>query len=415
MASAWLRERQVRKRRLAILLPVVIAGCLTQAAWMYWAGQHQYHEWPIAGYQEHYLAQLRLKNANAPDLGFATGTDILARPIHSADDIVAALVGLFTHKEMAPAWYAPGTLIPLACLLLGLAYSFRGGGGLLEWYFIVYQGIFLVWPWDFERRFFLPVAPLAFLYLWRGALYLYRLARRLPGLMGAAGVTLAFGGGIATFASGRRVEHPQMQLCLIGWLLVAVVSLALLWIGRERMERVARLLRVQIQFGARPVRLWQTVAVAAVGLICILGVRSQVQIGRANLDSDLTKDDFSYPDIEAAEWIKAHTAASAVIMARKDDIVYHYSHHRVIWFPPSHDVDMLMDGIQRHHVKYVVVHYGNDTYWRPPADECFTALARAYPASFHLVHRGPHNSVFEVSQFDSVKALQALAGIVNRP
>jgi hypothetical protein len=112
---------------------------------------------------------------------------------------------------------------------------------------------------------------------------------------------------------------------------------------------------------------------------------------------DLTQDDFNYPDIEAAEWIKAHTAPSSVVMARKDDMVYHYSHRRVIWFPPSHNTAMLMGGIRRYHVQYVVIHYGNDTYWKPSAQECFDSLSHAYPGSFRLVHEGPHNSVYEVS------------------
>jgi hypothetical protein len=48
-------------------------------------------------------------------------------------------------------------------MVLGLGYSFRKtGGGLLEWYFVSYEAMFLFWPWDFELRFALPVAPLAF-------------------------------------------------------------------------------------------------------------------------------------------------------------------------------------------------------------------------------------------------------------
>jgi len=119
-------------------------------------------------------------------------------------------------------------------------------------------------------------------------------------------------------------------------------------------------------------------------------------IGVANLDTDVSKDDFNYPEIEAAQWIKVHSTPSSVVMARKDDMVYHYSQRRVIWFPPTREAALLMDGIYRYHVQYVVVHYGEDTYWRPPAQACFEALSRAYPGSFRLAHAGYHNSVFEV-------------------
>jgi hypothetical protein len=79
-------------------------------------------------------------------------------------------------------------------------------------------------------------------------------------------------------------------------------------------------------------------------------------------------------------------------------MVYHYSQRRVIWFPASRDAGMLMDGIRRFHIQYLVVHSGNDTYWRPSAQECFEQLSLAYPGAFKLAHAGPHNSVFEVSE-----------------
>ena len=130
---------------------------------MHWAAKHEFAEWPIHGYQEHYLAQLRIKNGNNPEQGLATWRDVVWRPVNNADDIAASLVGLFARKQMAPAWHSPGTIIPLGLLLLGLGSSFRkSGGGLLEWYFVTYEGMFV---FDFELRFVLPVAPLAFLYI----------------------------------------------------------------------------------------------------------------------------------------------------------------------------------------------------------------------------------------------------------
>ncbi len=90
-------------------------------------------------------------------------------------------------------------------------------------------------------------------------------------------------------------------------------------------------------------------------------------------------------------------------MARKDDMVYHYSQRRVVWFPPSRDAAVLMDGIRRWHVQYVVVHYGDDTYWQPSAADCFSALVHAYPESFRLVHTGYHSDIFRVVLSDAVR------------
>jgi hypothetical protein len=53
--------------------------------------------------------------------------------------------------------------------------------------------------------------------------------------------------------------------------------------------------------------------------------------------------------------------------------------------------------ISRYHVQYVIVHYGNDTYWKPSAQDCFETLRLAYPGGFHIGRAGPHTSGFEVS------------------
>ncbi len=398
IAVSCLKDWTAGRRHLKIFLPTVILAAAPEMGWMSWAAKHQFHEWTLPGYQEHYVAQLRLKNDNEPELGLATWKDVLVRPIAMADDTAAAMIGLFTHKQMAPAWYSPGTVLPLLLIVLGLAHSiWRTGGGLLEWYFICYQMMFLFWPWDFELRFLFPVAPLAFLYAWRAIRLAWALARKRPELLGRCGVAIGMTGCLSSILWGRDVLHPQMRWCVAVWVLVTGVSLGLLWFGPNPMGRLASFMRSPISLAGRTRGVGQWLLAAAVGLVFVTGVGSQLRIGAANLDTDLSKDDFNYPEIEAAQWIKAHSEPSTVVMARKDDMVYHYSQRRVIWFPASRDAATLMDGIRRYHVRYIVVHYGNDTYWRPPAAECFESLHKAYPGSFRRVHVGPHNSVFEVS------------------
>ena len=156
-------------------------GLVTELAWLFWAEQHPVSIWPVHGFQESYVSQLKLKNGNIPELGTATWQDLLKRPLENEDDMATSMVTLFAHKQIAPAWYSPATVIPLALLLIGLAYSIRRtGGGITEWYFVGYQFLFLFWPWKFELRFQLPVAPLAALYMWRGGVVLWRRARSMP-------------------------------------------------------------------------------------------------------------------------------------------------------------------------------------------------------------------------------------------
>ena len=398
MISAF-REREAVKRRIRIFLPLAAVGLLVQGAWMYWAAKHQFAEWPIHGYQENYLAQLKLKSGNDPELGMATWRDAVSRPVYNADDRAAALVGLLTRKQMAPAWYSPGTLIPLGLLLLGLGYSFwRNGGDLLEWYFVSYEGMFLFWPWDFELRFILPVVPLACLYMWRGGALLWGLAREKTRRLGLSLLGVAAYGFLGSIAWGRHVEYPSMRSCVTLWGLVGLAAIGLCHGGPNLVQRLSHWLNRTVSVPGKSLPLRQALGTGVLAVLVALGVAMQVKIGLANYHFDL-KADGTYPDIEAAEWIRSHSGQTAVVMARKEDLVFHYGQRKVVWFPPSSDPKILMEGIRKYHVRYVVVDE-EDTYWRPGAWECFKELSRAYPGEFQLVHQGPHNRVFFVEGTD---------------
>jgi len=397
LGVSCLMNWQTGRRRLRIFLPVLALGMIAQVGWMLWASHHQYYEWPLPGYQENYVAQLKLKNVNEPELGLASIRDVVMRPVANGDDMAAALFGLYTHKEMAPAWYSPGTILPLLLVTIGLVASFLNkGGGPLEWYFLSYQAMFLFWPWDYERRFFLPVAPLAFMYAWRGGEALWKLAYKRSQMIAPAGLTIAVVGSLSSFVWGKQTSHPQLWTCLVGWLLVAVLSMLVFWLRRERFEIVTIWMKRPFKIYGHSMARW--LAGLAVVSTCLfgIGVGRQVQLGLATLRADLTADEFNYPEIEAAQWIDTHSLPTSVVMGRKDDMLFHYSHRRVVWFPASRNVEILMAGINRHHVQYIVIHEGNDAYWRPPARECFDSLERKYPNSFRLVHLGPHNAIYEV-------------------
>ena len=364
-----------------------------------WAARHQFAEWPAHGYQENYLAQLKLKSGNDPELGMATWRDALLRPVYNADDRAAALVGLLTHKQMAAAWYSPGTLFPLGLVLLGLGFSFwRSGGGLLEWYFVSYEALFMFWPWDFELRFILPVVPLSCLYMWRGGAVLWGLIQEKPRRLGIFLLGLAAFGILGSITWGRHVEHPLARNCVAIWGLVAFAAIGLSYGGADLVQRVSRGLNRKMFAAGENRPLWQVFGMGMVVILTALGVAMQVKIGLANYRFDL-KADGSYPNIEAAEWIRSHTAPSAIVMARKEDLVFHYGERKVIWFPPSRDPKVLMEGIRKYNVRYVVVDE-EDTYWRPGVPQCFKELSRAYPGEFQLVHQGPHNRIFFVEGTD---------------
>jgi hypothetical protein len=393
-AVSLFREREVGKSRLVIFLPLVMAGLAVQAAWMQWAARHPVTQWPVHGFQESYTAQLRLKNGNNPELGMATWRDVLKRPVENEDDMAASMVGLFTHKLAAGAWYSPGSFIPLVLLLTGLVSSFRkSGGGITEWYFAGYQSLFLFWPWNFELRFQLPVAPLAFLYMWRGGAILWRWVRSKPRKVGAVGFATAVLGILSSTIWGWHVRHPSAVACIAVWCVVACVSVVILARGRDWMGRVTSLWESSVS--VRGVRVSRATLAGSITVACMLatGVWAETMVGLENLRTIPE----SNPTIEAAEWIRGHSTSEAVVMARWEALAYHYSGHRVIWFPASTDPQLLMAGIRRNHIRLIVVSEGDDSesYWKPSDSHCFRVLMHAYPGLFRQVHQGPHGQVYE--------------------
>src|SRR5215813_499380 len=266
---------------------LVVCGMLVQLAWSNWATPRRVDEWPVDGYPRPYVEQLAVRNGNEPELGRATLADIPGRIAQNITDRSAALDALATghtgSRLIAVRWFLPWILGPVVLIVIGLVRSIRGSGGTLaEWYFIFHEAIYLLWPWDFEIRFFLPVAPLACLYAWRGVQGCLTVVR-------------------------RRLRWPSPGV-------------------RQTME---------------------TVTLALVGVLIANGLVHQIGLARQNRAFDVSKAT-SYPDIIAAQWIRAHVPSSAVIMARQWDVAYHYADRRVVWFPPSTDADLLLDGILNH-------------------------------------------------------------------
>jgi len=315
---------------------LIICGMLVQLAWSSWATPRRVDEWPVGGYPRPYLEQLAVRNGNEPELGWATLADIPGRIAQNIADRSAALddltIGHSGSSLIAVRWFLPWILGPVVLIVIGLVRSIRRSGGTLaEWYFIFHEAIYLLWPWDFEIRFFLPVAPLACLYACRG---------------GQACLTVI----------RRRWKWPSPGV-------------------RHTME---------------------TVTLALLGVLMANGLVHQFGVARENRAFEVSKAT-SYADIIAAQWIHAHVPSSAVIMARQWDVTYHYSDRKVVWFPPSTDSDLLLEGILKHHVDFVVVvARGTKTYWRPDDDRCFRGVIDRYPQRFALVQSGDHERIYAV-------------------
>src|SRR5262249_30178559 len=100
--------------------------------------------------------------------------------------------------------------------------------------------------------------------------------------------------------------------------------------------------------------------VVVTGLV-LAGIVTEAQMARENLNAGK----FPVRDVEAGMWLRDHTAPDSVLMARNWTTVYHYSERKLVWFPPISDPDVLIHGIERHHVDYVVTVKEASPYYLP--------------------------------------------------
>jgi len=375
-----------------------------QLGWSTWAQHHQILEWDqLPGYPQSYMEQLKVKDGQYPELGMASLSDIPSRVGRNMVSRTAGFGRLLARRHISPFWPSPAIAGALILVALGLATSFRKGGQLHDWYFLWHEIIFFVWPWDYRDRFIYAIVPLACLYLWRGAKVLREWSVERREAMGAwfllvgsllAVSSAAFVLKIATlpldveFARGDRL---QPIAAVVFWAIVAVNGLVMMKFRFEG-DTLAWWRRIS---GFVPLGL-RFVAVAALTILVGSGLLHQVVWGRENLHPDITKEPF-YSEIEAAQWIRAHEPSDRVIMAREQDLVFHYTRRRVVWFPPISDPKVLMDGIRRFHVGVIVVAHHPQSYWLPPEDACFQKLLNTYQSAFHLSHQGSDYGIFEIA------------------
>ena len=402
----FFQDRRRAGARLRLFLGPVLVGIAVQGWWMRQTPAPL--EWPIAGYPHPYLEQLTLKNGNDPELGIATWRDIGARVARNAFEDSLLVARLLERHWINVSWMSVAITGPLILMVVGWLASVRGNGGELhDWYFAGYEFIYLLWPWNVEARFFLPVAPLACLYVWRGVVAVAWLGKHKPRTLGIAWLPLSVwltisawywmrGSGIA-----RHMLRGGLQgdLSFLIWLLSGLIAAWMAWAGSAWLQWTVPL-RGWFVDGLRALhttrtRVFQLATGAPLIGLVTAGLVHQIVMGRDNLN---IHSPLNVPpaDVDAGRWIAAHTDSNAVLMARHVPVVYHYSGRKVVWFPPSSNARVLMEGIQRLRVDYVLVVHRTYSYYLPADDDAFAPLLAAYPHAFCLAFRTPDFQVFRV-------------------
>ena len=390
--------RVVRRYALA-----AAAGTVFQALWMRRTPAPL--EWPLAGYPRPYLQQLLVKSGNYPELGMATLRDIPERIASNAVERSAFLSQLLLRHWIDPHWASFAPIVVFSLIILGWCRCLRSTGGEVhDWYFAGHEFIYLLWPWSLEPRFFLPVAPLACLYLWEGARTVGRWLKASPRRVGRVWLPIAailvFGSaawigssnGVTSVAAGA-----QARLSLALWVISGLFATWLAWRGQEWATPLRRfdnrLAPGLVTTSQRSLRAARIGAWLVAVILVAIGFGEQLRIARANIDlhSDVNR---LTADAEAGIWLHTHTDARSVVMARYLPTTLHYSARREVWFPPSSNPQLLMEGIRRLKVDYVVVVHRDENYYLPSDDSSFDHLVAAYPQQFCLAYATTRFSIF---------------------
>jgi hypothetical protein len=405
IAFTWLKDRGTAVHRLRVFLPAILLGIVTQFAWMHRAGNAP-PDWPLPGYPDSYVTQLKLKLGNYPELGFASATDVLSRVKTNVGERTVVLGEILTAHWIARSYSSLAVAIPLILAVAGVVDSLLGATGqdILAWYFLGFEFIYILWPWQFEFRFLFPNTVLACLFIYRGArkmavwsrLYPRRLAAcLLPVCIFLCAVALR-----NSWESGlSRSSGLQPKFSAAFWFAGAFFSV---WV--IRMNRLPVLLS---RLSERPFFLRQIpIGSMSISLLhmSVLGL-SALLVGRAILkDIPITRTNLAFaeerfgrlPDIVAANWIRLHTDPVDVVAARHVPLVFHYGQRKVIWFAPIVRPQVMMEGFRRFGVRYVVVIDRDFSYYLPPDEVCFDLVQNAYPNAFRLAAQIGQARIYEV-------------------
>jgi hypothetical protein len=412
VATAF-KDRRVARTRLLKFLPVLLVGVAVQGVWMLRKPAHL--EWTLPGYPASYLNQLKVKSGNYPELGMAKWTDIPERVktnLWAESEILAHIVlrrGVNQTKTAV-------VIVPVLLIAIGWVYSVwkTGGTELVDWYFAGYEIIYLLWPWTMEPRFLLPVAPLACLYIWQGINGLTLASRTKPRIVGIIWFPVAL---LMTVSGARWIyAHQDIgygdfpdELLIPIWLISAGCACWMAYKGKsifsvETFSGVQRWLTQPLGRGrVSPLRLVRYAGYLMVMGLVLIGVVIEARIARENLrttglvNAEQTgTGEILASEVEAGVWLRSHTPTDSVVMARHWPTVHHYAQRKLIWFAPISDPSVLIDGIVKHGVDYVVVINHAYPYYLPDDDYCFERLLAVHKENFQLILQRPDLRIFRV-------------------
>lgn len=362
----WTAYFLVRRRETKIyglLLPSLFGATVVQLTWIYWAKTMQTRYWD-GEFMDNYFLQIVLLDPHRPDLGFAGLSDFLLRMLNNLIIQAAHIAELITRLSWVnPLWSSPLVMLLLVISGLGFWESVRRRLSVTDLYFVFYTLIFLLWPYDEHERFVVPVFPIIFLYLWRGATRLAAAAEKDPERTMIYTGAASLGVGLFAFADLQTpVSRSALAACLF-WL--GLASFLLQPAGRSLLHSRQWL---------RPVK---GIVAAGFAVLLLAGFAQQVKKGRDALHFNV-QTARHYPSYEAALWLKENTGEEDVPMGEEYPLLFAVTGRKTIPLPITRRVSEIEKTIRENQVKYIVlVKDASFPYFYPTQDERLELLRHA--------------------------------------
>jgi hypothetical protein len=407
-----LKERHLARIRLLKFLPVFLVAAAVLGIWM--LRKPAPLEWSLPGYPRPYLQQIKVKSGRQPELGMAGWSDIPARVttnLLAEGDILTRLV-LRHGVDRTVA------IVPFLLIVIGWGYSIMKTRGmeLVAWYFAGYQIIYALWPWTIDTRFVLPIAPIACFYIWQGisgAIYALKTKPRVVGIIWFPAAVL-----LTTFSTHRLyTQRSSVHLLLLAklavpvWLISAGIAAYMAYTGRsvfsaETCSRLGTWMKQPLStWRFSPLHLLRYSIYLILAALVSIGVWLDTRVARENLNGQVFINavetgtyGFATAEVEAGTWLRSHTPSDSVVMARAWPTVHHYARRKLVWFAPISDPRVLLEGIVRHAVDYVVVVNHAEPYYLPDENDCFDPLLAVHPDKFRLVLQRANLRIFQVEK-----------------
>lgn len=255
-------------------------------------------------------------------------------------------------------------------------------------YFVLYLGVFLLWPFEEDSRFVLPVMPIAIVFFADGARAAWEGTLRAPRIAGGAASVFFLCAALTALwrpPVGRQEWISLMIACVTGFAGIVVLFARR---AAEALERLHAAMRNRIH----------PLAMALVAVLLVLNLSGQVLGASENLHPDRSKY-VNEPYRQASLWLLQ--APPGNVMAGGCAMVHRYSRRPCFRFFPTSNPDRNLASIRRNAIRFLVVireRKDRPPYYRPSEEERLKGLEGKEPELLRVIQEDRNFLILETDR-----------------